>query len=60
MVIPSMPTSYCPSRTAWIMVSQAVTFHCTRALSRRAISLTASYSQPMALPVLGSTKFNGM
>jgi hypothetical protein len=60
MVMPSMPTSNWPSRTAEIMVSQAVTFQLTWQLSRRQISFTASYSHPTASPVAGSTKFSGV
>ena len=59
MEIPSMPTSNCPSRTAWIMVSHEVMFQAIFALRRFPISFTASYSQPTALPVL-STKFSGV
>ncbi len=59
MVMPSMPTSNWPLRTASIIASQAVTCQSTAQLSRRQISLTASYSQPTESPVLGSTKFRG-
>ena len=42
------------------MVSHELTFQTIFAFRRFPISFTASYSQPTALPVLGSTKFNGM
>ena len=58
--IPSIPTSYWPSRTAWIIVSQEQMFQTIFAFSLFPISLTASYSHPMAFPVLGSTKFSGV
>ena len=58
--MPSMPTSNWPSLTAGIMASQDESFQSTVQFSRRQISLTASYSQPTALPVAGSTKLSGV
>ena len=60
IVMPSMPTSNWPSLTAGIMASQEESFQSTVQFSRRQISLTASYSQPTALPVAGSTKLSGV
>jgi hypothetical protein len=60
MVMPSMPTSNWPWRTASIIVSQLERFHSTFRLSRLAISLKASYSQPIPSPVAGSAKFSGV
>ncbi len=42
------------------MVSQLVSFHSTLRLRRLAISLKASYSQPMPCPVFGSAKLSGV
>ena len=46
--------------TAWIMTSQLEVFQSILVLRRLAISLIPSYSQPMPLPVFGSTKLSGV
>ena len=59
MVIPVMPMSYWPSLTAGIIASQ-LEFAISRVkFSRFAISAIASYSQPIASPLFGSTNCSG-
>ena len=57
--MPVMPMSAWPSETAGIIASQLMLTMTGLKFSRLAISAMASYSQPIASPVLGSTNCSG-
>ena len=57
--MPVMPMSYCSSLTAGIIASQLEFSNLSVKFSRCAISRMASYSQPIAWPVRGSTNCSG-
>ena len=57
--MPVMPMSNWPSETAGIMASQLAFSYTGSKFSRSASSATASYSQPTASPLFGSTNCRG-
>ena len=59
MVMPVMPMSNWPSDTAGIIASQLMFSYLTVKFSRFARSAIASYSQPIAAPLAGSTNCSG-